>query len=131
MRAGHLNNGFIMTMTSLMYSQQSTAHFCIGLISLFFYPALFIMPLFLGIYLDARWLRASEESFEVRHVVCVWPGVVRPLSSHSWSDSCTMATLNSVGHQAVMCGSCCSNVMNLILLALPLGTTPTSHAHTN
>lgn len=111
MQAGHLSNGFIMTMTSLTYSQQSIAHYCIELISLFFYSALFFMPLFLDInqpwecLADVTSCKISEDEqkrFEVRHVHCAWAGTVRPLSSHSGSDCCMMATLNSMGQQAVM-----------------------------
>lgn len=89
MQAGHLSNGFIMTMTSLTYSQQSIAHYCIGLISLFFYSALFFMPLFLDInqpwecLADVTSCKISEDEqkrFEVRHVHAV-PG--QALCAHS------------------------------------------------
>lgn len=112
MRTGHLNNGFIMTMTSLTYSQQSTAHFCVGLITLFFYPAFFIMSLFLD--MPRRWeclpdttsCKTGEvelKSFGIRPVHCAWAGVAHKTRSLTlWVICCTMATLYNVGQQAVM-----------------------------
>lgn len=104
MRTGHLKNGFIMTMTSLTYSQQSTAHFWMGLVGLFFNPALSIMPMFLDITVCRMWhharlARTSKKALKSGKMLA-WCSD-HPLTLEAivarW-----LATLNSVGQPAVM-----------------------------